>query len=219
MPEMQTTLDFLRDLRGNNNREWFEANRKRYTDARAAFESLISDLIFRFGSIEDLGGATAKDCMFRINRDVRFSKDKSPYNAHMSAAIASGGRKGEGRSYYLQIQPDNESFIGGGLYMPDSAQLGKIRDDFVDGRRGFRKIINVPKFKEYFGEVQGEALKTTPKGYPKDHPDMDLLRMKQFLATHAMTDSQIALPDLADHILDVCATIKPFVNYFHEVLS
>jgi len=218
MADLQTTLDFLRDLSSNNNREWFEANRKRYTDARAAFESLINDLIFRFTPIEDLGGTTAKDCMFRINRDVRFAKDKSPYNAHMSATIASGGRKGEGRSYYIQIQPDNESFIGGGLYQPDSTQLGKIRDDLAEGTRGFRKIINAPKFKEYFGDVQGEALKTTPKGYPKDHPDMDLLRMKQFLATHAIPDAQIATPDLADHVLDVCAAIKPFVNYFHEVL-
>src|SRR5579864_337629 len=122
----QIVLDYLGDLRQNNNKQWFEANRERYQMARTAFEDLIAELIMRFEPVDNLHGTTPRDCMFRINRDVRFSKDKSPYNTHMSAVLAQGGRKSQGRSYYLQIAP-GDSMVAGGLHSPTSQALEKVR--------------------------------------------------------------------------------------------
>ncbi len=112
MPEtLHITLDFLGDLGANNNKAWFDQNRVRYDKARAAFEDFITDLIFNFGKVEDLSGVTAKDCMFRINRDIRFSPDKTPYKTSMSAVLARGGRKPVGRSYYVHIEPGGNSIV------------------------------------------------------------------------------------------------------------
>src|SRR5258707_10242114 len=128
MPEaLHITLDFLGDLGANNNKAWFDQNRVRYDKARAAFEDFITDLIFNFGKVEDLSGVTATDCMFRINRDIRFSPDKTPYKTSMSAVLARGGRKPVDRSYYVHIEPGGRSIVAGGLHTPSSAELEKVR--------------------------------------------------------------------------------------------
>ncbi len=220
MPQnLQDTLDFLRDLRVNNNKQWFDQNRKRYDTARDHFETLVAELIASFGDIEDVTGTTPKECIFRLNRDIRFSPDKTPYKTHMSAVIGKGGRKSEGRSYYLHIQPDGGSLLAGGMFSPTPQQLEKMRSHLAEDAKDFKKIIQNADFIRYFGKVQGEALKTTPKGYPKDHPDIDLLRLKQYLAEHSLTDAQVVAPDLKDHILQAFKAMKPFVTYIHEALG
>jgi uncharacterized protein (TIGR02453 family) len=213
------TLDFLRDLRNNNERTWFNANKKRYEQARAAFESIVSEVIGRFDGIDDLGGITAGDAMFRINRDVRFSPDKSPYKTAMGALLGTEGRKSTGRSYYLQIQPDGGSLLAGGLYaaMPD--QLAAMRQAIAADARPLQEILAAPDFVKYFKTMDGEQVKTTPKGYSKDHPAIDLLRYKQFMATHPLTDEQVTGGDLVDHVLDVYRAMKPFVTYLYDVLG
>jgi uncharacterized protein (TIGR02453 family) len=218
---LQLTLDILREMRANNNRAWFDSNRKRYDEARAAYEGLITDLIIGFQdqNIEDLSGVTAKDCVFRIYRDVRFSKDKSPYNTHMGAVIAQGGRKPQGRSYYIHIEPDNGSFIAGGLYDPTRPQLDYLRQQVAENPRHLRAIIESPKFIKYFGGLGGETLKTAPQGYAKDHPQIDLLRYKQFLASHTLSDSAVVADDLVPHILDVSKTLRPFISYFNDLVA
>jgi uncharacterized protein (TIGR02453 family) len=211
----QIVLDYLGDLRQNNNKQWFEANRERYQMARTAFEDLIAELIMRFESVDDLHGTTPKDCMFRINRDVRFSKDKSPYNTHMSAVLAQGGRKSQSRSYYLQIAP-GDSMVAGGLHSPTSQALEKVRRRIAEDAAPLRKILAAPGFVKYFGTLQGDTLKTAPSGYDKANPNIDLLRHKQFMAVHHLDDQAVAANDLIKHIIDVCGAMKPFVSYLQD---
>ena len=124
---LRNTIAFLRDLRANNNPAWFEQNRKRYDTARGNYADLVTDLIIAFNPFEDLGSVTADDCIYRIYRDVRFSRDKTPYKTNMGAVIGKSGRKTVGRSYYIQIGPEGESFIAAGLYAPSKEELARMR--------------------------------------------------------------------------------------------
>lgn len=220
---LQLTFDFLRDLRANNNKAWFDAHRAHYTSARDAFEGFITDILYQFNRVEDLSGVTAKDCIYRINRDVRFSADKSPYKSTMSAVLGQGGRKAQGRSYYLQFEPDNGSFIAGGMYEPSKEQLERIRQDIVYRKPGesgkLRQILEDAPFVQYFGKMGGDSLKNAPQGYAKDHPDIDLLRYKQFLASHPLSDQAMLSDDVTEEILNACAALKPFVSYFHDITA
>ena len=210
---LQIALAFLEDLKFNNSREWFNANRKRYDESRAAFEALVADVMGRFAPIEDLGKTTAKDCIFRINRDVRFTKDKSPYKTNLGALIGDGGRKATGRSYYINLEP-GETFVAGGVYDPQPETLKQIRAAIAEKPNQLRKIITDKDFVRYFGELRGESLKTAPKGYANDHPAIDLLKRKQFLALHLLSDADVLKDDFAAHILEVCKALKPFEGYF-----
>ncbi|HVO43848.1 MAG TPA: DUF2461 domain-containing protein [Aggregatilineales bacterium] len=213
---LQSTLDFLRDLAENNNKAWFEEHRASYQKARSAFEDLTAEVIGRFDDVDDLYGVRPQDCMFRINRDIRFSKDKSPYKVQMGALIAPGGRKPTGRSYYVQVQPGG-SMIAGGLYDPDSKTVEKVRQQILADARPLRKLLAAPDFVKYFGTMQGETLKTAPAGYDKTHPAIDLLRYKQFVAIHDLTDEVACAPDFVGHVIQVCKALKPFVGYFYSI--
>jgi uncharacterized protein (TIGR02453 family) len=220
MPEsLRNTLSFLRDLAANNNKQWFDQNRKRYDAAREHFEAFISELIVAAGEVEDLAGVTPKDCMLRINRDIRFSPDKTPYKTAMSAVIGKGGRKATGRSYYVHIEPDNHSIVAGGLHSPSSQELEKVRRSIAEDSKEFKKIISKSDFTRYFGSLQGESLKTAPQGYPKDHPDIDLLRMKQYLAFHDLSDENVLSSDLIPNLVAMIKALKPFEAYLQSALS
>jgi uncharacterized protein (TIGR02453 family) len=210
---LRSALTFLEDLKFNNNREWFNANRKRYEEARAAFEALVADVMAEFAPADDLGKTVVKDTIYRINRDVRFTKDKSPYKSNFGALIGNGGRKSTGRTYYINIEP-GESFIAGGVYDPQPEELKRIRAAIAEKPEALRRIINNQNFKHFFGEVRGESLKSAPKGYANDHPAIDLLKRKQFLATHLLSDDDVLRDDLAAHIIVVCGALKPFEGYF-----
>ena len=205
-------LDFLRDLRDNNSRSWFEANRNRYEAARTAFEDLVAELLGAFGPVEDLTGVTVKDCVFRINRDVRFSKDKSPYKSTMSALLGPDGRKSAGRAYYLHLEPDGNSMLAGGFHDPSPEELGRIRQSLERDAGPFKKIIRSAAFAGNFGALEGESLKTAPQGYAKDHPDITLLRMKQFLAVHRLNDDLAVSGGLVPHAVKVFKAMKPFLT-------
>jgi len=214
--DLQVTLDFLRELRDNNNKIWVDAHRSDFDAARNAFERFITAVLEDFTDIDDFGIVKASDCMYRLNRDVRFSPDKSPYKINMSAVLAKGGRKPLGHSYYIQVQPDNNSFISGGMYSPTSPQLERVRTAIDRDATSFRTIINNPTFVRNFGGLSGDQLKVAPQGYPKDHPDIDLLRHKQLMATHAFSDAEVVAPDFLAKTLEVCKAIKPFISYLHD---
>ncbi len=213
---LQITLDFLHDLAGNNNKAWFDANRDRYQAARSEFESTVDELIHGFAAFDDMGHLRARDCLFRINRDVRFSKDKSPYKTNLGAVIARGGRKGTGRVYYLQVGVD-ESFAAGGLHQPDRTQLDNVRRHIVADATPLREVLAAPDFVRYFGTMQGDQLKTAPMGYDREHPDIDLLRYKQYLAIHPLAEAAVVSDDLVDHLLQVYSAMKPFNSYLEQV--
>lgn len=220
MPEsLRVTLDFLRDLSRNNDREWFNQNKKRYTAAQAAFEDLVVQVISRFNEVEDFPLLAPKDVMYRIHRDVRFSPDKTPYKPWMGALVGKQGRKSPGRSYYIQIQPGDQSMLAGGHYMVPNEVLTALRAVIAEDSRPLRKALNAAAFKQYFGKMTGEQLKTAPKGYSKDHPDIDLLRFKQFLAGHTFTDEDVLRDDLVDQIIVMSKAMKPFLKAIYDPLG
>ncbi|NJM41621.1 MAG: DUF2461 domain-containing protein [Anaerolineae bacterium] len=169
MPQLQVTLNFLRQLAKNNNKAWFDAHRKDYDAAKVQFEALLEDLIMNFSPIEDLFGMSPKDFTFRINRDVRFSTDKSPYKLSMSAALGQGGRKSRRLSYYLHLQP-GECFLGGGIYMPEGDQLKLIRKQLADDAREFKKIIAGKDFVKSLRRPQRRKAKDCAKRLPARPP-------------------------------------------------
>jgi uncharacterized protein (TIGR02453 family) len=215
MPISHLTFDFLRDLNENNSREWFNSNRKRYDAAKFELEQLVDILITETAKIQQLGPTQVKDCLFRINRDIRFSKDKSPYKNFLSAAIGPGGRNSGRMDYYLHIQPDGNSFLGGGMWAPTPAQLAMYRQEIDYNAAELRSIIEQKEFRSYFPEIWGDVMKTAPKGYPKDHPDIDLLRHKQMFFMHRYTDAEVQQADFPHQVMYGIGLVKPFCDFLN----
>ena len=214
----KSTLEFLGALKTNNNRDWFQKNKKAYNDAKENFESFIQEVIdevIEFDPI--LKGLEARSCIFRINRDIRFSHDKSPYKTNMGAFIVRGGRKNGDKftGYYIHAEPGN-CFIAGGAYMPPAPWLNAIREKIDEETARFLKIINDPVFRKYFGGIEGEKLKKAPKGYPPDHPHVELLKHKSFLVMHEVPEKKFLDEGFFDQAVTVCRAMKPFNDFLNE---
>lgn len=216
---MKEILDFLSDLEKNNNREWFNDNRQRYQITKERFLSLTEILINELRLIdEDIPALSAKDCMFRIFRDVRFSNNKEPYKTNYGSFMTPGGRKSFYAGYYIHIQP-GQSFIGGGVYMPPSPQLKAIRQEIYENPEEFIELIEDKDFKENFGSIWGEKLKTAPRGYPKDWEHIDLIRYKSYVASHAVSDEFLKSEDMIKRIVDIYETLYPLNRYLNDILK
>jgi uncharacterized protein (TIGR02453 family) len=213
------TLQFLKDLVANNNREWFQENRKRYDDAKADVEKLTAHLIREVHTFQDLGNLQVKDCIFRINRDIRFSKNKEPYKSNLAIAIGAGGRSSGKIDYYLHIQPNGHSFLGGGMWSPTTEQLARYRQEIDYNAQELKDIIEVKDFKAYFPEIQGESLKTAPKGFAKDHPELDLLKRKQMFFMHTYSDKEVISKDFAEEVMKGIRLLKPYCDYMNYILD
>lgn len=216
--DLKPTFAFLNGLKENNNKAWFEKNREAYQRAKEGFEVFVDRFIDEFRSVEDFGGLSAKDCTFRINRDIRFSKDKSPYKTNMGAEVARGGRKSGNLGYYFHIAPHGESMIAGGVHMPTPEQLAKIRKAIARDANRLKNIINSKEFIRYFGSMEGEKLKTAPSGYAKDHPEIELLKFKQLLAAHRFADKKVLSPDFLTNTIQAARALKPFLDYLNSIL-
>ncbi len=216
---LQLTLDFLSDLEKNNSREWFHGNKKRYQEARSAFENLIVDVLSKFDRVFDIPPLHPKDAIFRINRDVRFSKDKSPYNTNMSAVIGPNGRKSLTKAFYISVAPHGRSMAASGGYALSSTDLHTVREAIVEDARPLRRIIESDEFVKYFEKLKGDQLKTAPRGFSRDHPDIDLLRYKAFMAEHAFTDADVVAENFPDHIIEVWLAAKPLTSYLDQLLG
>jgi uncharacterized protein (TIGR02453 family) len=187
------TLDFLKKLSRNNNREWFEKNKSRYLEIKDEFELFVNDVLQEMVTFdESLVGLNPKKLTFRIYRDVRFSKDKTPYKTNVSAGISPGGKGMGVPGYYFQIEPGNKSMIAAGMYQPSPENLAKIRQEIDYNGEQLVQILKEKKFKKIFGELWNEdKLKTMPKGYPADHPHRELLKLKSFIVLHSFADSDV----------------------------
>jgi len=216
---LQITLDFLTQLRDNNEKAWFDDNRKYYQQARTAFIDMLDELMMRFSDVDDLPVLSAKDMMFRINRDVRFSKDKSPYKTNLSAVLGPNGRKSTSGYYYISVEPDGQSMIASGLKSPDAKMLKIVREAIADNVQPLRNIIQADTFVNVFGELHGEQLKSAPKGIDKNHPDIDLLRYKEFMAIREFSDTDVTHDEFIDVVLDTCRELKPLTHYFHHIVT
>ena len=194
-------LAFLLDLKSNNSREWFGVNKGIYTDLKIKVEEIVAQLIIEFGEFENLDGVLVKNCTYRINRDVRFTKNKDPYKTWFSVSFSEGGRKSGFMDYYLHIEPNGKSFLGGGMYNPSPDQIAKYRQEIDYNAEGLRKIIDYPLFKETYGPAQGESLKNTPKGFDALHPDADLLKVKTMFFWCHFTDDEVTSDQFVDLIM------------------
>jgi uncharacterized protein (TIGR02453 family) len=211
--DLRPVLRFLRALRAHNHREWFQSHRSEYDAARAVFEDYVGAVISALSRTEPLAGLTPKDCIFRLNRDLRFSKDKTPYKPYMSAYIAPEGRKSRRLGFYLHFEPGDRSMFGGGLHEPEPNQIAAWRAAIDRDVKSLRKITSAPSFRRHFAEVKGESLTSAPRGYPKNHPDLALLRLKQVTVTRPLTDREVTSPRLLRETLATFKAMKPFLNY------
>lgn len=217
-PIKKSTLDFLTLLKCNNNRDWFIANREAYIEAKENFESFVQEIINRLIPIEPvLKGLEVKNCTYRLNRDIRFSNDKTPYKSHLGAFIVKGGKKNGDKfaGYYFHIEP-GKSILAGGAYMPPTPWLSAIREKISEEPEEFVRIINSKDFIQYFREIDGEKLKSMPKGYKSDHPYADLLRYKSYLVVNESSDSIVLGEKYIDHVMKVFKTMKPFNDFLNE---
>jgi uncharacterized protein (TIGR02453 family) len=219
----QSTLKFLKDLKKNNTREWFEKNRKSYESAREDFAALVDNVIKQLGKKEPgIASMTAKECVYRINRDVRFSKNKAPYKNNLAASIIPGGKKSINAGYYIQIQPGGESFIGGGRYMVEPLELKKIRQEIDYSWEEFNKIIHNKKFVACYGKLErgeGMALSREPKGYEKDNPAIEYIKLKSFVATVSLSDEDLVSKDLVKKITTALETLQPLIIFLNRALN
>ena len=212
---MEATLKFLKQLAKNNNKEWFDANRKTYDTIKVDFTAVVKNILDKSVTFDkELAGIDAKKCLFRINKDIRFSKDKSPYKLNMGASMNPNGKKEMGAGYYLHVEP-GKSFLAGGCYMPQPEALAAIRQEIDYNAANFKKILNAKDFKTYFKELsdEGDKLKTAPKGYPKDHPDLSLLQHKHFIVVHHITDEQLSEKNFPGYAAKVFKAMHP-LNLF-----
>jgi uncharacterized protein (TIGR02453 family) len=218
-PPLRSILSFLDDLGKHNNKIWFDKHRAAYEEARDGFGHFIDRLLDELRTFDNLQGLSAKDCVFRINRDVRFSKDKSPYKTNLAATIAPGGRKATRLGYHLSLAPQGRSLAAGGLYMPTAEQLSRFRQAIDKDAAGFKKIVRAKTFVEAFGAVEGEKLKTAPQGYDRAHPEIELLRLKQVIVVHHFSDQEVLAHDFPGQVVAACRAMKPFLDYVNAVIG
>ncbi|MFZ9044618.1 MAG: DUF2461 domain-containing protein [Cyclobacteriaceae bacterium] len=216
---MKEILTFLSELAKHNSREWMTENKKYYLSNKKVFESIISQLIEGISKFDpEVSGLTPKDCTFRINRDIRFSRDKSPYKTNFGAAITPGGKKSPQPTYYFHLEPGN-AFLAGGVYMPQPQELGKIRQEIDYNAEELKKIAESTSFRETWGEITGEELKTCPKGYPKDHPNIDLIRKKSFIVMHPLDRRLLISESFIEQAVEKYASLYPFNQYLSVAIS
>ena len=221
MADFNAILKFLKAIAKNNDREWFEKNKPTYLLVKANFEDFLEAFHVELVKFDySLGGLNPRKMGFRIYRDVRFSKDKRPYKINMGAGFSENGKMEQEPGYYIHIEPGNKSFLAGGIYMPDAPNLAKIRQEIDYNTKGFLKILNDKKFKKLFPKLGDfDKLKTAPKGYPKDHPHLDILRHKSFVVSHSFTDVEVKDKNFIKSVADVCKTLKPLNDFLKEALQ
>jgi uncharacterized protein (TIGR02453 family) len=208
-----STLEFLIDLSINNNRDWFAEHKPRYETIKTNFKEFGNNLLVEMNKIDHID----KLKFHRIYRDVRFSKDKTPYQNHVSCSLDRATKLLRG-SYYLHIEPGN-SFLGGGFWAPNPADLARVRQEIAFDAQPLREIIKDENFIKTFGELRGDKVKTAPRGYAKDHENLDLLRYKQFLLSRTFTDEEVTSPAFLEKVVNGFQAMRPFFNYMSDVLT
>jgi uncharacterized protein (TIGR02453 family) len=214
------TIKFLKDLKKNNSKPWFDEHRKQYETSKQDFLLLTENLITAVAKFDtSISHLKAKDCVFRINRDVRFSKDKSPYKTNIAGYFNRNGKKGLGAGYYLHIEP-GASFAAGGMWMPEPAELAKIRQEIDYSFDAWKKMTNNTAFKKTFTEgVKGEALARPPKGYEETNAAIQFLKMKSFVVTKSFTDAEVQNKNFIKDTAAVFKTMKPLIDFLNAAVS
>lgn len=214
-----TTLNFLSKLEINNNRDWFNENKNLYVEAQQNFITVVDDIIHGISAFDDsVEKLEAKSCVFRIYKDTRFSKDKTPYKTNMGASLAEKGTKTLSHAgYYIHLQP-GESFLAGGVYMTETVNLKLIRQKISDESEEFLNILNRKNFKKNL-ELRGDRLVKVPQGFDKEDPMADYLKYKQFTVFHQLTDEEVLDKKFVEKAVKIFKEIYPFNQFLNEALS
>ena len=217
-----STLKFLRDLKKNNNKPWFDAHRNQYEEAKGDFENFIGSVLDKLGKKDDtIRDLKPKQCTFRINRDIRFSKDKTPYKTGLGASIDRGGKKSIFAGYYIHLEP-GKSFIGGGLWMPMPIEMKKVRQEIDYCFDEFEKIVGSKKFKSVYGELhRGDdvSLIKVPQGFEKDNPAAEYLKLKSWLAMKNLSDADLTSKELLKKTLNAFETLQPLLTFINRAVA
>lgn len=211
--DFKQLLKFLTELKENNHKVWFDDNRKRYDELRKAWIEFVKESIAAIGVIDaSVLHLEPKDCIFRINKDIRFSKDKSPYKTNFGMSLNPNGKKAEFMGYYLHVEPNN-CFFAGGSYMPQPTTLAAIRQEIDYNLSDFEAILNNKTFNKLFGKLDGEQLTRPPKGYDVQNPALEYLKYKSFIGTRKFTDAEITAKSFNKEMLQSAATVKPLIDF------
>jgi len=218
--DLSYILTFLQKLSKHNDRAWFEKNKDTYLQSKEYFELFVTKYLEELVNFNpEFAALNAKKLVFRIYRDVRFSKDKSPYKKNMSAGFSPNGKLVQEPGYYLHIEP-GKSFIAGGIYMPDAPLLVKIRQEIDYNGEKLEKTLADKKFKKWYGALETEdRLKTTPKGYAIDNPRIELLKNKSFIVSHEFTDAQVKDKKFMRQLVEAAKVMKPLNAFLKEAIS
>jgi uncharacterized protein (TIGR02453 family) len=217
----QTTLNFLKELKENNNKLWFDEHRKQYENAKSNYLKCAGDILAEMQKIDSsLEVLHPKDCIFRINRDIRFSLDKSPYKTNFGIALHPHGKKFNLAAYYLHIEPGS-SFVGGGLWMPEAPILQKIRKEISFFYHDLRQVLDASEFKSAFGDLDveaGQKLSRPPKGYEADDPAIEYLKSKSFTASTPIKDDVLMSENMISACVKHFTALKPFLSFINRGL-
>jgi len=217
-----STLKFLKGLKKNNNKPWFDAHRKEYELAKDDFENFIQSVLDKHCKNDsDLKELKARKCMFRINRDIRFSKDKSPYKTNFGASMDKGGKKSGLAGYYFHLEP-GKSFLGGGLWQPQPDALKKVRQEIDYCFDEFKRIISSKKFKSIYGDLytgEGIQLSKVPQGFEKENPAAEYLKFKSWLVLTEIKDAELTSKNLLNKAVDAFSLLQPLVKFLNRPLE
>lgn len=218
-----STVSFLKELKRNNNKTWFDNHKAEFLSAKNDFESFVQEIIKVISAFDnDIKDLQAKNCTFRINRDIRFSKDKTPYKTNMGASFNRGGKKSIFGGYYFHLEPGGKSFVGGGLWMPDPIALKKLRQEIDYCFPEFQKIISNPSFKKQYNNLEmneGQMLVNVPKGYDKENPAASFLKLKSFVATKNISDTLLTNSGLLKETAKAFEALMPLVKFMNRSLE
>lgn len=219
----ESTPAFLKQLARNNNKTWFDAHRPAYAAAKNDFEEFVSRVISALAVVDnDVKDLEVKDCTFRLNRDIRFSKDKTPYKVNMGASFNRGGKKSIFAGYYFHLEPGGKSFAGGGLWMPMAPELRKIRQEIDYCFEEFQKIITEKKFKAQYKTLENTSdikLSNVPRGYDKENEAAEFLKLKSFLATKNISDKELLQPSLLRETVKSFSALMPLIKFLNKALE
>jgi len=216
---MLKIIPFLIELAENNNKGWFDDHRDHYQEARVEVLDLVENILEQLSSVVPWSSTIKPaSCLFRINRDIRFSKNKEPYKTHTGIFIAPGGRSSGNPGFYLHIEPSN-SFIGGGVYAPDPNVLKAIRQEIYFHAAEFKQIILNDTFYQTFGDMMDERLKRPPKGFPVDFPDIEWLKYKHYVVSHTLDDSVLEFDKILETSVVTFEKMFPFIRFLSQAIQ
>jgi uncharacterized protein (TIGR02453 family) len=213
----KSSFDFLKELSKNNNREWFNEHKDRYLQAHDNIIKFADALLIEMNKHDKIETASGKESLYRIYRDIRFSKDKTPYSCRWSGGFKRATKKLRG-GYYFHIEP-GKSFLAGGFWGPAPADLQRMRQDIALNYKDWKKLLANKSLAGAYGKMEGEQISSAPKGYAKDHPAIELLRYKQYIFRHPFTDKEVLSPDFVKQVSDTFKKLRAFLDYTSEVLT